>query len=176
MSDENEIERKISEPDDKDAHPDYGGVLTWGDVRRAQKKAQEAVNKAQKQELLDRIEETHERNLLDAMGETERFRKETQNLTPVNREMVELTLALPPQMPDIRIDGQVYRDRGTFKVTRAKATEMQRIQFEGWRHESVRKGDDSYAFYAQMNQQNRSPVVVNMRSGIMSGAMPRGTH
>lgn len=172
MSDEPEIKR---EPKDSDQHPDYDG-LTWGDVHAAQKRADDKVRKAQKAEMLSRIEEQHERTLLDSMGQTERVKKETENLGPVDRELVNITLALPPQMPEIRIDGVIYHDRITHTVTRAKASEMLKIQYEGWRHEAQRKGDDSWAFYAQMNQSQRAPLVINTRKGLISGAAPRGTH
>lgn len=172
MIDEPEIKR---EPKDSDQHPDYDG-LTWSDVRAAQKRADDKVRKAQKVEMLSRIEEQHERNLLDSMGQTERVKKETENLGPVDRELVNITLALPPQMPEIRIDGVIYHDRITHTVTRAKAAEMLKIQYEGWRHEAQRKGDDSWAFYAQMNQSQRAPLVINTRKGLISGAAPRGTH
>lgn len=172
MTDEPEIKR---EPKDTDQHPDYEG-LTWGDVRAAQRRASDKIAKAQKAEALSRIEEQHERTLLDSMGQTERVRRETENLSPVDRELVSITLALAPQMKEIRIDGVIYHDRLTHTVTRAKAAEMMKIQYEGWRHEAQRKGDDNWAFYAQMNQSQRAPVVINTRKGLISGAAPRGTH
>lgn len=172
MTEEPEIKR---EPQDSELHPDYDG-LTWGDVRAAQKRASDKVRKAQKAEALSRIEEQHERTILDSMGQTERVKRETENLAPVDRELVSITLALAPQMKEIRIDGVIYHDRLTHTVTRAKAAEMMKIQYEGWRHEAQRKGDDSWAFYAQMNQSQRAPVVINTRKGLISGAAPRGTH
>lgn len=156
-------------------HPDYPG-LTRAEVEQAKARAKKKVEAARKEDALDRIADQEEINLREAMGQTERTMRELENLSPVNREMVEIELNLAPQMADIRIDGVIYRNRGKYTVTRAKAMDMLRMQFEGWRHEAQRKGDDSYAFYSQMHQQNRPPVVINTRLGIMSGAAPKGTH
>lgn len=156
-------------------HPDYPG-LTRGEVDSAKKRASEKVAKARKADALDRIADQEEQNLRSALGETERTMREMENLSPENREMVSIQLNLAPQMADIRIDGALYRNRGTYTVTRAKAQDMLRMQFEGWRHEAIRKGDDAYAFYAQMHQSQKSPVVINTRLGIIQGSQPKGTH
>jgi hypothetical protein len=168
MTDENKTDMNAE-------HPEYPG-LTRAEVDAAKKRAAEKVAKARKSDALDRIADQEEENLRLALGETERTMREMENLSPGNREMVEISLNLAPQMADIRIDGQIFRNRGTYKVTRAKAMDMLRMQFEGWRHEAIRKGDDSYAFYAQMHQSQKSPVVINTRLGIIQGAQPKGTH
>jgi len=173
MADEQKPE--IKSPSSQDAeHPDYPG-LTYAEVEQAKKKARKTIEAEQKREALDKITEQEENAIREALGKTQRAMHEIENLSPTNREMVEITLALPPQMPDIRIDGVIYKDRGTFKVTRAKACEMLKIQYEGWYHESQRRGDDRYAFYAQQRQAAAGGTVVNTRTGIMTNA-PRGTH
>lgn len=166
---------KDTEINMNEEHPNHPG-LTRAEVAQAERRAADRVAKARKEAALEKIADQAEIDIRAALGETERSLREVENLSPTNREMVSVTLSLPPQMPDIRIDGVVYRDRGTFQVPRAKAVEMLKIQYEGWRHESIRKGDDSYAFYAQMNQAARPATVVNLRSGLVSGNVPRGTH
>lgn len=165
---------EIKEPNQADEHPDYPG-LTYAEVAKAKEKARKTIEAEQKRQALDKITEQEEAAIRAHLGQTERAMHEIETLSPTNREMVEITLALPPQMPDIRIDGVIFKDRGTYKVTRAKAADMLKIQYEGWYHESQRKGDDRYAFYAQMNQANRGGAVINTRSGILTNA-PRGTH
>ena len=162
------------EPNANDEHPDYPG-LTYAEVAKAKEKARKKIEAEQRAQALDKITEQEENAIRLHLGQTEKALHEMENLSPTNREMVEITLALPPQMPDIRIDGVIFKDRGTYKVTRAKACEMLKIQYEGWYHESQRKGDDRYAFYAQMHQSNRGGAVINTRTGILSNA-PRGTH
>lgn len=166
---------KEPEVNGNEEHPEHPG-LTRAEVAQAKERAKAKLIKEQKASALDRIADQEEINLREAMGQTERTMCELENLSPVNREMVEIELNLAPQMADIRIDGVIYRNRGKYTVTRAKAMDMLRMQFEGWRHEAQRKGDDSYAFYSQMHQQNRPPVVINTRLGITSGAAPKGTH
>ena len=133
------------EIDMNEDHPDYPG-LTRAEVAAEKEKARKSVEKDIKAKRLAAIREQEEISLRSELGETERNQRETDTLTPTNREMVDINLNLAPQMADIRIDGVVYRNRGTYTVTRAKAADMQRIQWEGWHHESIRKGDDSYAF------------------------------
>lgn len=172
------------QPDDHEEHPDYPG-LTKGEVRQAKERASAKIAKERKQEALDRIAEQEETNIRNAAGETKRTLRELENLSADNREMVQITLSLPLHMNAIRIDGQIFVDRGTFTVTRAKACEMMRIQFEGWKAESMRKGDDSYSFYAQMARDKnsiqvapgiKSSAVINGSGMVTAGVAPQGTH
>jgi hypothetical protein len=174
-----EIEK--NEPKDTEPHPEFPG-LTWGDVRKARNKAAVTREAEKRAEALKRIEEQELEALRAADGESERNRREMENLDPVNRELVDITLNLSPQMcPDsrdptvgMRIDGVVYRNRHTYTVTRAKAAEMLRIQHLGWEQESERMGQDKNAFYASRAMAGNN-IVVNTRSGI-TGRVPRGTH
>lgn len=167
-------ETKSVEPNDKDQHPDYPG-LTWGEVRAAQRRAEDKMAKRAKAEMLARIEEQHEKQVAPETADQWLVRV-TENLPPSLRQMCSITLSLPPQMPDIRIDGRVFPDRGTYNVPLAVAREMMKIQYDGWASESVRKGDDKYAFYAQQRMANAPKLVINTAGSILSGTAPRGTH
>jgi hypothetical protein len=156
---------EINKSKDNEDHPDFPG-LTYGDVRKAREKAEVSRLAEKKTAALLKIEEQHLQELRAADGETDRNRALMDSLTPVERELVDITLNLAPQMDAIRINGTIYHDRGTFTVPRAVAREMKRIEFEGWRHESVRLGEDTYAFYSK---QNRNLDVVNTRASLLGG-------
>lgn len=97
-------------------HPDYpGSGLTRKQVADAKERAAKKVAAEQRQRALDRIAEQEEINLRQALGETEAKQRELENLMPSESEMVTVTLSLPPQMLDIRLDGVIYKNRETTK-------------------------------------------------------------
>ena len=154
-----EIERKASDP-----HPDYPG-LTYGDVDKAQKKAKEKAEAARRQSAMDRA-------VADELARLER----EEGLNVEGGNMVRLRLNLCPTMKELRIDGRLYQHGREYTVPEAKARDMLYMQYKGWEQESARKGDDKYAFYAQMQQQQAAPLVVNRAGALIGGRMPQGTH
>lgn len=147
---------------DREPHPDYPG-MTRGEVEKAKAKARARLESDRAKAALARIED----------AEYERLQKEEGVST---EEMVEVTLNLAPDMKDLRIDGKIYQNGFKGVVRSSVARDMLYMQWTGWRNESARLGEDRYAFYAQKAQATKAPIVINSRTGIMSGALPGGTH
>lgn len=164
MADDPKAKPSTALPDDNEPHPTHPG-LTKGDVRKAQARAAAKVEAARKKAALERIEHDEEEKLRAAMGETNRTEHITANLRPDDKEIVEITLNLPPHMLDVRLDGVIYQNGKTIRCIRAIAKELLYVQSKGWEHESARMGEDRFAFYAQQAMRRKGMTVINGLTG-----------
>lgn len=137
--------------DPKAMHPGYDG-LTYSDVEKAKARARKAAEEVRRQKTFEKIEK-------------EEFARLEKEEGISSEPMVEITLNLSPDMRAIVLDGRSYFHRGTYSVRQSVAADLLYTQFLGWRNESVRKGEDNYAFYAQRANAVKEPTKINGRTG-----------
>lgn len=56
-------------------------------------------------------------------------------------EIVSVTVELPPQAGDIRIDGRVFQHNGKYNVTAAQAESLNDIMYRAWSHYREVRGE-----------------------------------
>ena len=117
------------------------------------------------------IERRQDAALAKVLADEEARLKKEEGLA--DEPMVQVTLRLPLDMTEIRLDGTRYVNGHTYTVTEKVARDLLYAQDKGWRNESARVGEDAFSYYARAAQEKRQsvqPINVNLSTGLISGA------